>query len=145
MTARRVHSPDGFSFSLVPTLYVGTRQVAHTARWSDANECRPFGLNDTFKTELLCPLSCWSSRPVVTSHNQAVWSTLSERECEWCERPLQRTLSLEFARIQIEVPSEFWRIQLRMSRRCAVVLPPSRIAHHRRLHQSVTDLGLTHQ
>ena len=30
-------------------------------------------------------------------------------------------LVAEFARIQIEVPSEFWRIQLRMDRRCAVV------------------------
>ena len=31
-------------------------------------------------------------------------------------------LVAEFARIQIEVPPEFWRIQLRMDRRCAVVL-----------------------
>ena len=41
-------------------------------------------------------------------------------------------LVAEFARIQIEVPSEFWRIQLRMDQRCAVVLSRYSTSRQRR-------------
>ena len=46
------------------------------------------------------------------------WAT----DVEWDANSTTANLVAEFARIQIEVPSEFWRIQLRMDRRCAVVI-----------------------
>ena len=54
-----------------------------------------------------------------------MWMTDSfiNSECDWLTTSNTTAhLVAEFARIQIEVPSEFWRIQLRMDRRCAVVL-----------------------